>query len=405
MHYPFARRAANVRPSTIREILKVATQPGVISFAGGLPAPELFPLEDIRAACARVLERTGPQALQYGSSEGYPPLREYIAREMASRGGACDPSDILLTTGSQQAIDLTGRILLDPGDVVLTESPTYLAAIQAFQWQEARLVGVPTDGDGIIPESLPGLLKRHKPKFLYTIPNFQNPSGITLAATRRRRLYAIAAEHNLLIVEDDPYGKLRYRGEDIAPLKALDTQGLVIYTSTFSKTIAPGLRVGWLAAAPGLMARLLVAKQAADLHTSSLDQRIVCEYAAAADVAAHIARIRTAYGERFGTMYEALHAEMPGGFTWTHPDGGMFLWMCCPQVIDTNALLEAAVAHEVFFVPGRDFFADGRGANYLRLNFSNCPPERIREGIARLAALCREYPPEVPEFPKGTLSL
>ena len=379
-----------LRPSTIREILKVTSQPDIISFAGGLPAPELFPVEAVRAAASTVLEQNGPDALQYGPSEGYMPLRDWIAEEVRQRGIAATSSDVLVTNGSQQVLDLVGKLFLNAGDVVLTENPTYLAAIQAFQTFEARFVPVPTDEQGLIPEALPELIRQHRPKFLYTIPNFQNPTGVTLSAERRASLARIAAEHGLVVVEDDPYGKLRYRGTNVPPVKHWDEAGGVIYASTFSKTIAPGLRLGWVVAPAEVFSRLLILKQASDLHTSSFDQRVAHAFLTQNDQAAHVERIRRAYGERFDVMNEALRTEMPRGFTWTQPEGGMFLWVTGPESLDGMALLRRAIEHKVAFVPGRDFFPGDGGRNHLRLNFSNSTPERIREGVRRLGVLCRE---------------
>lgn len=387
--HPFARRLEQMRPSTIREILKVTAQPEVISFAGGLPAPELFPVNEVKAAADLVLTKYGAPALQYGPSEGYGPLREWIASELGQRGIKTAPGEILVTNGSQQVLDLVGKLFLNPGDVVLTENPTYLAAIQAFQTFEARFVPVPTDECGLIPDALPELIRQHRPKFLYTIPNFQNPTGITLIAERRAALARIAAEHKLLIVEDDPYGKLRYRGTDVPPIKHWDEAGQVLYASTFSKTIAPGLRLGWVAAPAEIFSRLLILKQASDLHTSSLDQLVAYTYLTQNDQTVHLERIRRAYGERYGVLDEALRAMMPSGFTWTKPEGGMFLWITGPQGLDAMALLQRAVEKKVAFVPGRDFFPADAGRNFLRLNYSNSTPERIREGVSRLAALCR----------------
>lgn len=391
-----------MRPSTIREILKATIQPDIISFAGGLPAPELFPVEQVREACNRVLQREGSAALQYGTTEGYNPLREWIVLEMARRGISCQIEDLLLTNGSQQALDLIGRVLINPGDVVLTENPTYLAAIQAFRMQETAFITVPMDEYGIIPEALPALIKRHQPKLLYTIPNFQNPTGITQSLERRQTLHDIAVRYGLLLVEDDPYGELRYTGENIPPVKALDgDEAQVIYCSTFSKIIAPGMRMGWVVAPPEILSRLIIAKQTCDLHTSSLDQRVVYEYLACNDVRQHVAKIRAAYGQRYAVMDEAMSASMPEGFSWTHPEGGMFLWVTCPSTVDTGLLLQAALGHRVVFVPGQDFFPDGSGRNFMRLSFSNSTPDKIREGIARLSTLCKEAletetaPPEV----------
>lgn len=385
----YANRMRQLRPSTIREILKVAAQPEIISFAGGLPAPELFPVEAVRAAADGVISRHGREALQYGPSEGFPPLRDWIANEMQSRGIKAVPSDVLVTNGSQQVLDLVAKLFLNPGDVVLTENPTYLAAIQAFQALEARFVPVPTDGEGLIPEALPELIKKHRPKFLYTIPNFQNPTGVTMSGARRAALARIAATHGLLVLEDDPYGKLRYRGTEILPIKHWDETGCVLYASTFSKTIAPGLRLGWVAAPAEIFSRLLILKQASDLHTSGLDQRVAHAYLTQNDQSAHLECIRSAYGERFGVMDAALKKEMPEGYSWTKPDGGMFLWVTGPAALDGLSLLEKAIKHQVAFVPGRDFFPTDSGGNYLRLNFSNSSPDRIREGIRRLGALCR----------------
>jgi len=385
----FARRMEQMRPSTIREILKVTAQPEVISFAGGLPAPELFPVEEVRRAADTVLTAHGSRALQYSQSEGVPALREWIAAEMVRRGTRTRAEEVLVTSGSQQVLDLVGKLFLNPGDVVFTENPTYLAAIQAFQTFEARFVPVPTDGEGLIPEALPALIRQHRPKFLYTIPNFQNPTGITLTAARRAALARVAAEHGLTVVEDDPYGKLRYRGTEVPPVKHWDEAGRVIYASTFSKTIAPGLRTGWVVAPAEIFNRLLILKQAADLHTSSFDQLVAHTYLTQNDPAAHLERIRQAYGERFELLDAALRTEMPSGYRWTRPEGGMFLWITGPDELDALALLRRAIEQKVAFVPGRDFFPAEGGRNFLRLNYSNSTPERIREGVRRLAALCR----------------
>ena len=387
---PYASRMKQLRPSTIREILKVTAQPEIISFAGGLPAPELFPVDAVRAAADSVLSAKGAEALQYGPREGFFPLREWIAAEMGRRGVPTDPSNVLVTTGSQQVLDLVGKLFLNPGEVVLTENPTYMAAIQAFQTLEARFVPVPTDANGLIPEAIPELIREHRPKFLYTIPNFQNPTGVTLTAERRVALARIAAEHSLVVVEDDPYGKLRYRGEEIPPVKHWDEANCVIYASTFSKTIAPGLRVGWIASPAEHFSRLLILKQAADLHTSSFDQRVAHGFLTQNDQNQHLKRICDAYGERFAVMDAALRASMPSGYDWTRPEGGMFLWVTGPAELDGMALLERAIKRQVAFVPGRDFFPTNGGKNHFRLNFSNSTPARIREGVDRLAILCRE---------------
>ena len=387
--FNLSRRMAGLRPSTIREILKVTAQPEVISFAGGLPAPELFPVAEVKAAADMVLTNNGASALQYSESEGYRPLREWIETEMGLRKCRAGADEVLITNGSQQGLDLMGKLFLNPGDVVLTENPTYLAAIQAFQTFEAKFVPVPTDNDGLIPEALPELIRQHRPKFLYTIPNFQNPTGLTLSAPRRATLARIAAEHGLTILEDDPYGKLRYRGAEIPPVKHWDTAGRVIYASTFSKTIAPGLRIGWMVLPGALFNPTLILKQASDLHTSSFDQRVVHTFLTQNDQTIHLEKIRRAYGERYEVLDAALRADMPAGFTWTKPEGGMFLWVTGPEKLDAMELLQRAIVQKVAFVPGRDFFPADAGKNYLRLNYSNSTPERIREGVRRLAAMCR----------------
>ena len=363
-------------------------RPDVISFAGGLPAPELFPVDHIRAAAERVLGECGAKAFQYGVSEGIAPLREQIAAEMFRRSVACVADDILITTGSQQALDLLGKVFIDPGDVILTETPTYMAAIQAFQCFQADFQPVATDEQGVIPEAVEELAARGKVRFLYVIPNFQNPTGRTLSLERRKQLAEIAARRNLLIIEDDPYGRLRYRGEHLPPIKSFDETGRVIYLSTFSKTVAPGFRTGWIVVSGPMRDKLVIAKQAADLHTSSFDQLVLDRYLRDFDNRQHVERVCAAYGERHAVMDEALQRHMPEGFSWTRPEGGMFLWVTGPGTLDTNSVLAEAIDNGVAFVPGADFFPCGGGNNNMRLNFSNADAASIRGGIARLAAIC-----------------
>jgi 2-aminoadipate transaminase len=392
MNARFAKRMTIMQPSSIRELLKVIERPDIISFAGGLPAPELFPVEEVRIAASKALAEIGPSAMQYGATEGIKPLREKIAAEMERRGVGCRADDILITTGSQQSLDLLGKVFLDPGDAILTENPTYLAAIQAFQCFEARFVPVPMDEEGMIPEAAEELALKHKPKFLYTIPNFQNPTGRTLSRARREALCAAAKRHGFFIVEDDPYGKLRYRGSHVPPIKSWDEDGTVVGLSTFSKVIAPGIRTGWAVAPKQVRDRMVIVKQAADLHTSSLDQIVIDRYLADNDNAAHVEKVRTAYGERCKIMEESLAEFMPPGFAWTHPDGGMFLWVTGPERLDSRKLLFSALECGIAFVPGRDFFPDASGGNCLRLNFSNSQPAKIRKGIQRLAECIRQSP-------------
>lgn len=389
MEYKFAGRMDHVRPSSIRQILSVTEQPDMISFAGGLPAPECFPVAEIAQSVQRVLTEAGSQALQYAVTEGYGPLREKLVAEMNRRQVSCSVGNILITTGSQQALDLIGRVFLNPGDCVLTESPTYLAALQAFQLCEARFAAVPMDECGIDVDRMEAIIVRERPKLLYLIPNFQNPTGITLSNERRRRAYEIAARHGLVIVEDDPYGKLRYAGVDIPGIKSFDRDGIVLYVSTMSKTVTPGLRVGWVAGSEAILKKMVIVKQGADLHSSNVDQRIVDRYLSDFDNDSHVQRIRALYGARYTLMDSCLTAEMPEGFRWTHPEGGMFLWVTCPEGIDTLKMAQEAMARKVVFVPGHDFFPDGSGRNFLRLNFSNAREENIRIGIRRLAEVAR----------------
>jgi 2-aminoadipate transaminase len=391
MEYHFARRMGQVRPSTIRQILKVAGQSDMISFAGGLPAPECFPVAELAQCAQRVLAEDGPQALQYSITEGYVPLREKFVAEMATRGVPCSVDNILVTTGSQQAIDLIAKAFLDPGDCVLTEAPTYLAAIQSLQFYEVDFLPVHSDEQGIDVDRLEEAMRTRHPKLLYTIPNFQNPTGVTMVAERRAKVYELAARYGVVVVEDDPYGKLRYAGQDIPPIKSLDHSGNVIYVSTVSKTVTPGLRLGWIVADAEPMRKLIIAKQAIDLHTSSFDQRLVDRYFADFDSQAHIERIRQVYGSRFALMNDCLTRAMPAGFHWTHPEGGMFLWVTCPEGVDTQEMMKVALERKFLFVPGRDFFPDGSGNRFLRLNFSNATEENIRIGVDRLAEVARQF--------------
>lgn len=389
MHPQFAARMDAMKPSSIREMLKLTERPDVISFAGGLPAPELFPVEEISVAAARVFADCGAQTFQYGITEGVMALREWIVAEMASRAVTCTTDELLVTTGSQQALDLLGKIFLDPGDVILTETPTYLAAIQAFQCFQAKFQPVATDDQGIIPEAVDELSAKGKVRFLYVIPNFQNPSGRTLSVERRKQLVEIAQRRNLIIVEDDPYCRLRYCGEHLPPIKSFDEDGRVIYLSTLSKTVAPGFRTGWVVAGKAVRDKLVIAKQAADLHTSSFDQLVLARYLRDFDNRKHVAKICAAYGERYAVMDAALRQHLPSDYRWTQPEGGMFLWVTGPQSLDSFALLKPALEQGVAFVPGADFFPGGGGRNNMRLNFSNAQPDAIRTGIERLAAICK----------------
>lgn len=396
----FAQRTRLMHGSAIRELLKVTERPDFISFAGGLPAPEVFPVAEVAAAAQQILQQQGAQALQYGATEGYRPLREFIAQQMAEEAGfPVSSENVLITTGSQQALDLLGKILVDPGDTLLVESPTYLAALQAWNAYGARYQEVAADEQGLQIEALEAALAA-APKFLYTVPNFQNPSGITLSLERRERLVEIARRVGLPIVEDDPYRELRFEGEHLPRIFDLDGRrrasasdyiGDVIYINTFSKVLAPGLRVGWIVADAELISKLTQAKQGTDLHTAMLSQMLAYELARSGFIKQHLPKIIHAYRERRDAMLAALAEHFPQGVRWTRPQGGMFLWVTLPSGIDTQEALRAAIEQKVAFVPGTSFHPAGGGSHTMRLNFSNARPEMIHEGIARLSKVLQPY--------------
>lgn len=392
----YAQRTRTVKSSAIRELLKLTQSPEVISFAGGLPAPELFPVREFQEACNTVLRDSGATALQYGQTEGYTPLREMIARNVQRYGIEASAENVLVTSGSQQALDLVAKLLINRGDRVLVESPTYLGALQAFNLLGADYVSVPTDNDGIRTDLLEEAL-RSGPKFMYLLPNFQNPAGVTMSLSRREELVYLSNKYGIPILEDDPYGQLRFEGEHLPPLFVLDRanmrpddhyqNGNVIYLSTFSKTLAPGLRLGWIVAPPDVISRLVQIKQGTDLHTSTFTQMVAYEVARNGFLDEHVRTIRSVYKERRDVMLKSLEECCPPGITWTHPEGGLFLWMTLPEGLDCRELFHTAVKNNVAFVPGDSFFAEERsGTRNLRLNFSNAKPEQIRIGIRRLAA-------------------
>ena len=390
--FRYAARMAGLKASAIREILKVTEMPDVISFAGGLPAPELFPVEQFARACQEVLAQDGPAALQYSVTEGYPPLRQWVSGYLLDTINLrCTPEQVLIISGSQQGLDLIGKVLLDPGDYVILENPAYLGAIQAFDAYQARYLNVATDDDGIRTDDLERVLSRApmRPKLLYLVPNFQNPSGITLSLQRRKEVIAICERYGVPIFEDDPYGRLRYSGDPLPSLAALADGHNCIYMSTVSKTMAPGMRVAWLVMRDRtLYERVVPAKQAADLHTSSFTQRIVYAYARRPGaVEAHVKTMLPVYARRRDVMLKALADLMPEACTWTRPDGGLFLWTRVPESIDTQRLLEDASEAKVAFVPGAPFWVNRDVRNTMRLNFSNATDEMIVEGIRRLGDL------------------
>jgi len=399
----YALRTKELKSSTIRELLKITQKPEIISFAGGLPAPDVFPLDRFQEACRRVLELNGHQALQYGATEGYEPLREMIARHIARYGIKAKADNVLITCGSQQALDLIGKLFINAGDRVLVEAPTYLGALQAFDVYGAEYVSVHTDHDGLRTDLLEERL-RSGPKFMYVLPNFQNPGGTTLSEGRRHQLVLLADKYGIPIIEDDPYGQLRYEGEHLPPLVVIDRENLrrdegysignVIYLSTFSKTLAPGLRLGWIVAPPDVIAKLVQLKQGADLHTSTFTQVVAYEVAKDNFLDEHVKLIRKVYRERRDVMLESLKKYFPPEVTWTHPQGGLFLWVTLPEGMDCNKLFQTALNENVAFVPGDCFYArngfDNEGCRHMRLNFSYGQPEQIREGIRRLAVAIKQ---------------
>lgn len=394
--FRLAQRMGRLKASAIREILKVTEMPDVISFAGGLPAPELFPVKQFAQACQEVLADDGPAALQYSVTEGYLPLRQWICEYLARVNNIqCTPEQVLIISGSQQGLDLIGKVLLDPGDSVIIENPAYLGAIQAFDAYEAKYINVSTDDDGIVTSDLSRVLReaKRKPKLLYLVPNFQNPSGITLSLQRRKEVIAIAAEFGIPIYEDDPYGRLRYSGESLPSLTALAQMRNCIYMSTVSKTIAPGMRVAWLVIPErSVFEKVVPAKQAADLHTSSFTQRAVYAYARKpGQFEAHVKAMLPVYARRRDLMLQSLERFMPPGTTWTRPDGGLFLWATLPKQVDTEELLSLAGRSKVAFVPGAPFWVNQDVRNTMRLNFSNASDDMLIEGIRRLGAATQAY--------------
>ncbi|SMC53317.1 PLP-dependent aminotransferase family protein [Sporomusa malonica] len=389
----FAERMDLMCASEIREILKITQRPEVISFAGGLPAPELFPVEAMKQVAVKVLNEAGQEALQYSTTEGFERLRQQIAARMNRKFNTnVQENNVLITSGSQQALDFSGKLFLSAGDVVLCESPTYLAAISAFKAYQPRFIAVPTDDQGMIIEELKKILETTtNVKLIYIVPDFQNPTGRTWSLTRRQQLMEVVNEYELPVIEDNPYGELRFEGDFLPAVKSMDTKGLVIFVSTFSKTFCPGLRVGWIAADSRFIERYVLIKQGADLHTSSLSQREISAYMDMYDFESHIANIIKVYRSRRDAMVNAMEEYFDSAVTFTRPQGGLFTWVEMPKHIKAVSLLKECLQHHVAFVPGDSFFPNGGVENTFRLNYSNMPEERINEGIRRLAMVMAKY--------------
>jgi 2-aminoadipate transaminase len=405
-HSIFAHRIQRVPRSFIREILKVAEDPEVISFAGGLPSPELFPVDRIQDALLKVLASRGPESLQYGASEGFAPLREWICQRYAKRFGLdVAPENVLITTGSQQGLDLVGKVLVEESDTVVMERPGYLGAIQALSLyteniQQIELASEPTEaeggkGDGPDLEALEKAFSTGNCKLFYAIPNFQNPSGMSYSLGKRQAVSELCTKYVVVLLEDDPYGELRFEGDHLPPIGMLGgsygSEGLSIMLGTLSKVAAPGLRLGWIVAPDEIMGKLLIAKQAADLHTSTFTQHLAWQYLADNDLDEHIEAIRDRYKEQAHCMVRMIEKHFPGDIRFTRPQGGMFLWVTLPEGCSATELFHLAIEKGVAFVPGEPFYTDGSGQNTMRLNFSNADESDIEEGMRRLGACLEDY--------------
>jgi len=384
IQWRFAERAEQLQASFIREILKITQQPEIISFAGGLPSPATFPVEEMKVAYDKVLTANGKVALQYGPTDGYTPLRQWIADSLSTGGAKIVPEQILMTSGSQQALDLLGKVLIDEGSRVLVETPSYLGALQAFSVYLPEFKSVATDDHGLVPSSIDAVAEGAR--LLYSLPNFQNPTGRSLSVERRQELVETCARLGLPLIEDDPYGSLSYKGEPSPKMVAMNPDG-VIYMGSFSKVLTPGIRLGYVCAPLPLARRLELAKQAADLHTSQLTQMVVHEVVKDGFLDQHIPKIRTLYGNQCQVMLDAMAQHFPAGVEWTKPEGGMFIWVTLPKHINAMQLLDEAIAQKVAFVPGSPFYANEPATNTLRLSFVTVPPERIRQGIEILGKL------------------
>ena len=391
----YSKNALSMKRSEIRELLKVSRVPGMISFAGGLPASETFPVAELEDICCETLRRQGATALQYGTTEGEAPLREEISKWMMHEKSTVKPENILVTAGSQQGLDIVSKVFLNPKDIVVLELPSYIGGLQAFASYMARMIGVPQDDDGMRMDLLEKVLaklagKGKKPKFIYVVPDFQNPSGVTLPLERRKKLLELAYQYEVPILEDSPYRDLRFRGESVPAIYSLDKDKQVIALGTFSKILCPGLRLAWIMAPSEWMDRMVVAKQSMDLCCPTYNQLIVAEFMRRGLMHKQVEKIRELYSKKVVAMLTALEKYMPKGVTWTHPEGGLFLWVKLPKKMSTNELLPKAIENKVAYVIGSAFHCDGKGQNTMRLNFSYPTEQQIDEGIRRLAKMIRE---------------
>lgn len=390
--FNYSKRVPVDGTDAVGAILKAAADPKIISFAGGLPAPELFPVKEMKAAVDKVFDEHGQEAMQYGAAKGLAELRELILQHVKDKENVTGKVDnVLVTTGSEQVLDLVGKAFVDPGDTVLVEQPTYLCALDVFRSYGAKFVGVEMDEDGMKMNALEETLNAHpEAKLVYTVPNFQNPTGRTMAADRRKKLAELAAKYNVLVLEDNPYGEIRFAGEHVPAVKSFDTTGHVLYMSTFSKTLAPGFRLGWLVAEEEVVNKLTVLKQSADLHTDNLVQFAVAQFLKDNDLDAHVVKISELYGKRKQLMVEGIKEYFPAGVKYTDPEGGMFLWVEVPGVDDTVTLFKECLKHNVAFVPGDPFFAGKPQPGAFRLNYSNMAEDKIKVGLKQLGEALNE---------------
>ncbi|NLK36835.1 MAG: PLP-dependent aminotransferase family protein [Epulopiscium sp.] len=393
MSVRFARRMDGIKGSEIRELLKLTQQPEVISFAGGLPAPELFPVEGMQKAAQAVMEESPRVAMQYSTTEGFVSLREKIVERMKAKNGiSATVDDVLVTSGSQQGLDFSGRVFLDEDDIVLLESPSYLGAINAFKACSPKFIEIPTDGNGMIMEELEKVIAANdRVKMIYVIPDFQNPSGRTWTLERRQKFMDIINKYEIPVIEDNPYGELRFDGESMPSLKSMDTKGLVVFLGSFSKILAPGYRIGWVCAAPEILSKYVCMKQSADLQPSTVSQLEINKFMELYSLDEHVEKIKKVYGHRRDVMLETMKAEFPEGVTYTHPQGGLFTWVVLPEYMNARELAIECIENNVAYVPGGSFFPNGGHENTFRVNYSCMPDDKIIEGVKRLAAVIKKH--------------
>ena len=390
--FNYSKRVPADGTDAVGTILKAAADPQIISFAGGLPAPELFPVKEMKEAVDRVFAKHGQEAMQYGAAKGVTALRKLIQKHVKDKEDVdAELENVLVTTGSEQVLDLVGKAFVDPGDTVLVEQPTYLCALDVFKTYGANFAGVEMDKQGMKMDALEEALKSHpNTKLIYTVPNFQNPTGRTMSLERRKQLAELAAKYDVYVLEDNPYGEIRFAGQHVPAVKSFDQTGHVFYMSTFSKTLAPGFRLGWLVADEDVVNKLTVLKQSADLHTDNLAQYAVVEFLQNNDLDAHVKEISDLYGKRKQLMVDGIKKYFPAGVKYTDPEGGMFLWVEVPGVDDTVALFKECLKHNVAFVPGDPFFAGAAQPGTFRLNYSNAQEDKITAGMKQLGAALQD---------------